>query len=314
MKKIASIIFIAILLISLPMKGLNLKAHRGDVPDGYNFWLSKPADESTPKPVIIFLHGASLCGNNLDKVKHYGTIDAQEAGREIDAYVIAPQNPGGSWKPSKIKNVLDWVEANNNVDTTRVYVLGMSLGGYGTIDFTAAYPDVVAAALAMCGGGTAKNLGILNKVPLWIVHGTADNAVSVSKSDQIVAAIKEVDKDAPRLIYDRVPGMNHSQPARMFYKPEVYEWLFSHSLSEEGRPVHPAFKVNNEALSNVYKGLNMRRSRSTQTSTPKAKTTEPQSTKAKTTDKKQNSDTKKKPATETKKKQQQEQKPKSKKK
>lgn len=229
----------------------------GKVKDAYNFWLytpELPGEETEAKPVVIFLHGASLCGNNLERVRRYGTIDAIEKGREVDAYVIAPQNPGGSWNPKKIINILDYVSQHHKVDLDRVYVMGMSLGGYGTIDLAATYPDRIAAAIAMCGGGTVSNLGNLNDVPLWIVHGTADRAVNVHESDKVVSAMRESDKDTPRLVYNRVPGMNHSQPARMFYLPESYDWLFSHSLSDPAREVSTTFDVPS-MLSNAYKGL-----------------------------------------------------------
>ncbi|MDE6536350.1 MAG: dienelactone hydrolase family protein [Muribaculaceae bacterium] len=235
-----------------------LTAERGKVADAYNFWLSTPdgKTDDEKKPLVIFLHGASLCGTNLDRVRRYGTIDAIERGRDLDAYVIAPQNPGGAWKPSKIMKIVEWVETNfDDVDSERIYVLGMSLGGYGTIDFAAAYPDRVAAAIAMCGGGTSRDLANLNEVPLWIIHGTADAAVSIAQSDKVVAAMKDSDETTPRLIYDRIPGMNHSQPARMFYLKDTYDWLFSHSLADEDRPVNEAFDVNTSKLSTAYKDL-----------------------------------------------------------
>lgn len=232
-----------------------IEAHKNVTEAGYNFWLSTPENSEEAKPAIIFLHGQSLCGNDLNKVKRYGTIDAIEKGREIDAYVIAPQNPGGSWKPEKIMDVLQWVEENYNVDTDRVYVLGMSLGGYGTLDFVATYPDEVAAAMAMCGGSTKKDLSGLNDVPLWIIHGTADNRVSISHSDRVVAAMKETDSETERLQYDRVPGMDHSRPARLFYHPDTYNWLFSHSLSYEDRPIAESFDINEKLMSEAYKGL-----------------------------------------------------------
>ena len=72
-------------------------------------------------------------------------------------------------------NILKWVEDWYNVDYDRIYVLGMSLGGYGAIDFAATYPEDIAAAMAFCGGGTVRDLSGLNGVPLWIVHGTADS-------------------------------------------------------------------------------------------------------------------------------------------
>lgn len=228
------------------------------VNDGYNFWLAEPEGMVTEKkPVVIFLHGASLCGNDLNKVRRYGTLAAVEKGRKIDAYVIAPQNPGGSWKPGKIMNILKWVEKNYNVDENRIYVLGMSLGGYGTIDFAATYPDKVAAAMAFCGGGTVKDLSGLGELPLWIVHGTADRAVNVSQSDRVVSAVKS-SGDHSRLYYDRVPGMNHSQPARLLYLEETYEWLFSHSLTDKNRPAARKFSISSELMRGAYAGLNHR--------------------------------------------------------
>lgn len=235
--------------------GKDISSHINEVDDGYNFWLSKPANDSTPKPVIIFLHGASLCGKDLNKVRRYGTIDAIEKGREIDAYVIAPQNPGGAWKPEKIMNVLTWIESTYNVDPNRVYVLGMSLGGYGTLSFCTTYPDKVAAALAMCGGNVYADSGPLNDVPLWIVHGTADRAVAVSQSDRVVESMKQADPETPRLIYDRVPGMNHSQPARILYMADTYDWLLSHNLQDEGRPVSESFELNAAQMKTAYKDL-----------------------------------------------------------
>lgn len=233
--------------------------HVGDVPGGYNYWLVEPAETTNPKPVIIFLHGASLRGNNLDQVKRYGTLDAVIKGREIDAYVIAPQLPGSHWKPEKVKEILDYVEERHNIDENRVYVVGMSLGGYGTLDFAATYPDIVAAAVGMCGGATVKDLSGLNELPLWIIHGTGDNAVSVTQSDKVVSAIRQVDPKAPRLIYDRVPGMNHSRPARAFYLPELYEWLFKHSLQDDGRKVHKAIKIEEPVLQRAYQGINFKK-------------------------------------------------------
>ena len=263
MKNKALRLFIALLLSTATLSTVaqSLTPYKGKVDNGYNFWLYRPADTTTVKPVVIFLHGASLCGNNLNSVRRYGTIDAIEKGRDIDAYVLAPQNPGGAWKPEKINNVLDWVTANNNVDTTRIYVLGMSLGGYGTIDFATTYPNKVAAAMAICGGGTKSDYTPLIEVPLWIIHGTADNRVSVRESDRIVNAMRNCEGGAPRLHYDRISGMNHSLPARIFYMVECYEWLFNHSLSDEGRPVAPKYEISKNALASriVYQGTSSRK-------------------------------------------------------
>lgn len=255
-----SIIFSLLALIALILPSnifaSKLEAKHGVVKDGYNFWLYEPdgASADNAKPVVIFLHGASLCGNDLNRVKRYGTISAIEMGRKIDAFVVAPQNPGGSWKPSKVMDVVDWVAEHHNIDKSRVYVLGMSLGGYGAIDVAAAYPERIAAAMSFCGGGTSKTIENLNDVPLWIVHGIADNRVPISASDKVVSKMKAADPKASRLHYDRVPGMNHSQPARFFYLDESYNWLLSHSLKDNGRPISPKFDITGASL-HAYSGL-----------------------------------------------------------
>lgn len=276
--KLRAIIFsLLIALVTLPTLAQRLTAHRGTVANGYNFWLMEPSDSMEAKPVFIFLHGASLCGNDLNRVKRYGTLDAVQKGRNLDAYIIAPQNPGGAWKPEKIMNILKWVEDWYNVDYDRIYVLGMSLGGYGTIDFAATYPDDVAAAMAFCGGGSVKDFSPLNNVPLWIVHGTADAAVSISQSDKVVSAMKQADASTPRLIYDRMPGWNHGKPARLFYLAETYDWLLSHSLKDHKRPVKDGFKLTNELLGKAYSSL-----RNSGKSTKKAAAPEKQQASAET--------------------------------
>lgn len=273
---ILSLFLLITLLIPSSILANKIEAKYGVAKNGYNFWLSHPQENlNEAKPIIIFLHGASLCGNDLNRVKRYGTISAIEKGRDIDAYVIAPQNPGGAWSPSKVMNCVDWVCENYNVDESRVYVLGMSLGGYGAIDVAATFPDRIAAAMSFCGGGTSKTIENLNDVPLWIVHGTADSSVSIAESDKVVAKMKSSNPKTPRLIYDRVPGMNHSQPARFFYLDESYKWLFSHTLNDKNRPVSPRFDITG-AASYAYKGLNHSKSTYTaKASTKKAETKSP---------------------------------------
>lgn len=274
MKKIYIVLlFILISILIGSAQTQKIEAYKGVIPGGYNFWLVHPLPDScSQKPLIIFLHGASLCGRNLDRVRHYGPLDAIERGRAINAYIIAPQNPGGGWKPSKVHDVFDWVKNNHDIDTTRIYVIGMSLGGFGTIDYTATYPDEVAAAIGICGGATVRDLSHLNEVPLWIVHGTADRAVTIKQSDNIVNQMRQVNDSTPRLVYDRVPGINHSQPARMFYLPEVYEWLFAHSLIEENRPLHEPTHITPELLKKSYVGIKSKKGTSRKKSSRKRST------------------------------------------
>lgn len=260
-QKILSLFFLCVLLfsetLSLQAKQSAFKAFRNQIQGTYNYWFYEPEDAEEPQahfPLLIFLHGASLCGTNMDKVKRYGPISAVAKGRYIDSYILAPQNPGGAWNPEKIMKIVDWVVAHHAVDTTRIYVYGMSLGGYGTIDLAATYPHRIAAAMAICGGGTVKDYSGLCQVPLWIIHGTADKAVSVKESDRVVDAIKKAG-DESRLIYTRMKGIDHSRPARIFYMFQTYDWLFSHSTKDPEREVCRDFEMTPALMDDAYKDL-----------------------------------------------------------
>ena len=253
MKKILFTIFLAFSALHMSAYDF-LRPVKDSIPNGYNFWVYTPIDyfySQEHTPVIIFLHGASLCGRNLNRVRRYGPLDAIVKGREIEALTIVPQNPGGAWNPKKIMDVLDWVKRNYACDTTRVYVLGMSLGGYGTMDVCATYPDRIAAGMAFCGGSSLKDVSGLGKLPFWIIHGTADRAVPIKQSKVVVEKLKESGNDT-RLLYDWWQGANHGAPARLFYLRKTYEWLFSHSLLDKDRPVNRDINIRYEDLRKVY--------------------------------------------------------------
>ena len=234
-----------------------LRPVKDSIPDGYDFWIYTPQDyyyslENTP--VIIFLHGQSLCGRNLERVRRYGPLDAIVKGRQIEALVIVPQNPGGAWNPNKINDVLEWTKKHYAMDSTRVYVIGMSLGGYGTLDFAGTYPDKIAAAMALCGGCSLKNVSGLGKVPLWIMHGTADRAVPISQSKMVVGQLQKTSNDK-RLRYDWLKGASHGALARILYMTKTYEWLFAHSLLDKDRPVNTDVDIEKNDLSKAYNDM-----------------------------------------------------------
>lgn len=256
-----------IYILLLTLVSLNASAYdflrpvKDQIPGGYDFWVYTPQDyfyslENTP--VVIFLHGASLCGHNLNRVRRYGPLDAIVKGREIDAITIVPQNPGGAWSPKKIMQVLDWVKANYKCDSTRVYVLGMSLGGYGTMDVCATYPDRIAAGMALCGGTSLHDVSGLGELPFWIIHGTADRAVSIKQSEVVVDKLQNSGNDT-RLRYNWLQGANHGIPARIFYLKKTYDWLFSHSLVDKDRPVNKDVTIDlsdiHKAYSDIHSGV-----------------------------------------------------------
>jgi predicted peptidase len=201
----------------------------------YNFWINLPADSilKNNPPILIFLHGRSLSGSNLELVKKYGVIKEIERGRSIPAIVIAPQVPAGkSWEPQKVLDVLRYVQSQYPTDTNRVYVAGMSLGGYGTLHFAGAYPEVVTAAVALCGGGNPNDGCDLATVPLWIQHGNRDAAVPLSESQKVVNAIRACN-GGENLTFTVVDGADHGALERVFRTDEMYDFLFKYNKAVE---------------------------------------------------------------------------------
>jgi predicted peptidase len=215
----------SILLLTFKLHG-QLKAIYSQA--DYPFLLHLPADSilKSKPPILIFLHGRSLSGSNLDMVKRYGVIHEIEKGRKIPAIVVAPQvQAGKSWEPEKVLSVLQFVQKTFNTDSNRVYITGMSLGGYGTLGFAGAYPEIVTAAVALCGGGNTKDGCDLAQVPLWIQHGTKDYAVPISESEKIVRAIKNCN-GGENLKYTVLNGASHGALEKAFRTDELYNWLF----------------------------------------------------------------------------------------
>jgi predicted peptidase len=209
----------------------------------YNFWISLPADtvlKSKP-PILIFLHGKSLSGSDLNMVRRYGVIHEIDKGRSFPAIVVAPQVPyGKSWEPKKIKKLLEYVQSQYVTDSNRVYVTGMSLGGYGTLQFAGTYPELVTAAVALCGGGNVNDAYNLSQVPIWIQHGNRDNAVPISESTKMVKAITECE-GGEKLKYTIVEGAGHGDLEKAFRTEEIYEWMFQYNKSVE-QTVRPSNK------------------------------------------------------------------------
>lgn len=263
MKRILLAFLLAhVAFLTCPAQDDLLEAKRAVRSDGYAFWVYTPQDyrqyERTT-PLILFLHGASLRGNDLDRVLHYGPLDAVRKGLQIPAIIVAPQNPKGHWDPRKLYDILEWMQQHYTYNPQRVYVLGMSLGGYGTLDFAGAYPDKIAAAIALCGGSTLKNYSGLGKLPLWIIHGTADKAVKVEESKKVVEAMQRQHADG-RLRYDWLKGASHGDLARYFYLTDTYDWLFQHTLIEPYRPVDTNVIITPDEKAAAYQQIRKRSS------------------------------------------------------
>jgi predicted peptidase len=224
MKKMFLLLFV--ILFSFQEPEIKLKTIVGETKNP--FWIQAPkADKGEKLPVLIFLHGKSLSGTDMNKVKRYGVLKAMQKGRKINAIVVAPQIASGNWKPENVLEILNYVQKNYKTDTKRVYVCGMSLGGYGTLHFAGKYPERVTAAVAICGGGNAADACNLAKVPLWIQHGDKDIPVPVSESKNIYAAIKKCNSKADTTL-TIIKGGTHGSVENLFHQDAMYNWMFGY--------------------------------------------------------------------------------------
>ena len=181
-------------------------------------------------PLIIFLHGRSLTGNNLDKLKKYGVLYAMIRGRKVPSLVVAPQLSRGAWLPDSLDKFIKSVTSNLRVDTNRISIVGMSLGAYGALHYTGRYPNKISACAAFCGGGNVKDAPRLAQVPIWLAHGKKDAAVPFNESDTVFKAIQKC--DALSTVFSVFPEFGHSQLERLFHRDELYDFLLSNKKKD----------------------------------------------------------------------------------
>lgn len=190
-----------------------------------------PADYGKDKekkwPLLLFLHGSGESGSDVEKVKMHGPPKLIAAGQDMPFIVISPQCPNAreGWDPEALTALLDEVGEKYAVDSDRVYLTGLSMGGYGTWALAAVHPERFAAAAPICGGGRPRMAGRLKNLPLWVFHGAKDPTVPLSQSQEMVDALKAVGGDVRFTIY---PEAGHDSWTETYNNPELYTWLLSH--------------------------------------------------------------------------------------
>jgi predicted peptidase len=123
-----------------------------------------------------------------------------------------------------VKELMDDMVENAGIDTSRIYITGLSMGGYGTWDAIARYPNFFGAAAPVCGGGDPKLVKQYAKLPIWCFHGEADSVVKVIRSREMVEALQQVGSS---IKYTEYPGVQHDSWTATYSNPEFYEWLFA---------------------------------------------------------------------------------------
>ncbi|MBZ0288568.1 MAG: prolyl oligopeptidase family serine peptidase, partial [Anaerolineae bacterium] len=163
-------------------------------------------------PLILFLHGMGERGNGgeeLERVKKHGIARIVDEQPDFPFIAVSPQCPSTSWwafETEALKALLDSILAKYAVDPDRVYLTGLSMGGYGAWALGIQHPDVFAAVAPICGGGEPEKVCALKNVPVWAFHGDADMAVQISESVKMVEALQACGGDVKFTVY---PGVEH---------------------------------------------------------------------------------------------------------
>lgn len=193
-------------------------------------------------PLVVHMHGAGSRGtNNLDQIRNGGAdfiLWANKSGKE---YVfLAPQCPAGKkWvdtsTPGMKDNptpymrmameIIDDARSRYPVDPNRIYVMGISMGGFATWELCQRRPELFAAALPCCGGGDPLHASRLTDIPIWAFHGDLDESVPVSRSREMVSAIKAA--GGTKIKYREYAGKRHNVWTPTFSDDSVFEWLFA---------------------------------------------------------------------------------------
>ena len=189
-------------------------------------------------PLILFLHGSGERGSDLDLLKRQPLPKRLEEEKNFPFIVLSPQLPlaMGNWSEwiGPVKALTDQIQAAYSVDTHRVYLTGLSLGGFGAWGFALRYPRTFAAMVPIAGGYRFQSHAIpeticdLKHLPVWVFHGARDTNVLPAQSEEMVKALRACGGDVRFTLY---PDADHSASwTRAYADPDVYAWLLEKRL------------------------------------------------------------------------------------
>ena len=206
------------------------------------YQLSLPHSDDVPVggwPLLLFLHGAGERGTQIDLVGFHGPLKhASEFPELRGAVIVAPQCPEDAWwRADALKTLVDEVRAAHSIDGDRLYLTGLSMGGYATWGLVSRFPNAFAAAVPICGGGDTQRLwggppsgfeidGLLraSHVPIRAFHGQDDRVVPMAESQLLIDALQAAGSDATLTIY---PGVGHDSWTETYANGELYTWMFA---------------------------------------------------------------------------------------
>ncbi len=206
---------------------------------GANYLLFLPKEYAAQKskrwPLILFLHGAGERGTNIWKVAVHGPPKIVKDKPDFPFIVVSPQCPAGQmWDDNVLLALVDEMMANYRVEKGRVYLTGLSMGGYGTWRLGLAYPERFAAIAPICGGGDPvallladrKRVEAVKTLPVWAFHGAKDPVVKLEESQRMVDALKRAGcKEVELTVY---PEAQHDSWTETYNNPKLYDWFLRH--------------------------------------------------------------------------------------
>jgi predicted peptidase len=203
------------------------------IPEGYGTEIGKKW------PLIVFLHGLKQRGNKISVIAHVGLPKMITALRDFPFFVISPQCPLRTFwdRPKtavKVKETIDRVVGDYDIDTGRLYLTGYSMGGYGTWYIAALYPDLFAAIIPICGGGNVETAKKIAHIPTWVFHGKKDSVVSIKKSYKMVDALEIAGSKS--LKYTFYPRHGHNCCDATYSNTQVYKWMLMNSKERSQIP------------------------------------------------------------------------------
>ena len=199
----------------------------------YLVYLPKDYDQKASWPVLLFLHGSGERGDTLDLVKKHGPPKLIDGGKQFPFIVLSPQcSEGQSWEPLKLLALLDEIAERYKVDQDRIYVTGLSMGGYTTWAMASYAPNRFAAIVPICGGGDPSRAKKIAHIPAWVFHGGKDPAVPLDGAKKMVEALKKNGGNPKFTIY---PDAGHDSWTQAYNTPELYDWLLQQKRTAEKR-------------------------------------------------------------------------------
>ena len=185
-----------------------------------------PAYDSSEEtwPLLLFLHGAGERGDDLELVKVHGPPKMIAEGKDFPFVVVSPQCPKDEWwAMDALHDLLNEIVETYRIDTARIYVTGLSMGGYATWRLACTYPEQFAAVVPICGGGDPEKAPLMKEIPTWVFHGAKDEAVPLQQSQEMVDALKAAGSDVRFTVY---PEGGHVEAWQNAYSdPALWEWL-----------------------------------------------------------------------------------------